>query len=432
MLPLPLWRLVAISSLGFALTLASNSLDPAIFGHKVLQLMPEQPNTLLGFSTFAASILAILIGPVVGAISDRWLRERGSRMLNFMVGVPVMLVALAGIALSQTVSAFVLFLLVYRFGDHFAFSPFQALYSDYVPHNQRGMAAGVRSFLDILALLIGRFAAGELVALAPQIGERAVLLAALVPALALLIGLATTFFGTRTLPLLSKKGRGDNTRAGLSDFFKIDWQTQTGFRWWFVNRALFWAAFTILGTFLLFFIIDVVGLVEADAQRYLARLSLILGGAILLISVPAGRLADRIGRKPLIIWACAFTAVGGILLLVMRSLSGLSVAGAFVGLGAGVFLSADFALLTEIVPRGQAGRYLGIANIASAGGGAVARLMGGLVIDPLNALSGSKSFGYLALYALAALLLILSIGAARQLPSEGSDGPLNEAQRESE
>lgn len=35
--------------------------------------------------------------------------------------------------------------------------------------------------------------------------------------------------------------------------------------------------------FLLLFVIDVVGLVEADAQRYLSRLFLVLGGAILLI-----------------------------------------------------------------------------------------------------------------------------------------------------
>ena len=412
------WRLVAVSSFGFALTVASNSLDPAIFGHKVLQLAPDQPNTLLGFSTFAASILAILMGPLVGSLSDSWLQKRGSRMLNFMIGVPVMLIALAGIALSTTISGFVLSMLLYRFGDHFTFSPFQALFSDFVPTQQLGEAAGIRSLLDILALLIGRFTAGELIARAPQLGVRAVLMAAAIPGIALLLTLAITFFSTRNMPLqTSKQTRsGSTSRPKLSQLFNVDWNSEPSFRWWFINRLLYWAAFIILGTFLLFYIIDVIGLVEAEAQRFLARLSLILGGGILIISLPAGRLADRIGRKPLIVWACRLTAIGSMLMLTMRSLNALSVAGAFVGIGAGIYLSADFALLTEIVPRGEAGRYLGIANIASAGGGAIARLMGGLVIDPLNALTHTKSFGYLAIYALASLLFILSISAANELP----------------
>jgi MFS family permease len=419
---LPWWRLAAISSLGFSLTLASNSLDPAIFSHKILQLAPHQPNTLLGFSTFAASILAILMGPIMGSLSDSWLEKRGNRFLNFLIGIPVMLTALIGIAISTNISVFVLSMLLYRFGDHFAFSPFQALYSDFVPNQQRGMAAGVRSFLDILALLIGRFSAGELLSRAPVIGDRAVLLAVLVPAIALILSLVITIFGTRNLSLLAdgNKQKNNGGKQNIRDLFKVDWKKEQAFKWWFINRALFWAAFTIVGTFLLFFIIDVVGLLESEAQSYLARLSLILGLAILLVSIPAGRLADRIGRKPLIVLACTLTAIGSLLMIGLRSLGALSIAGAFVGLGAGIFLSADFALLTEIVPRKEAGRYLGIANIASAGGGAVARLLGGLIIDPINKLSQSASLGYLALYSLASLLFFLSIWAARRLPNSVS------------
>ena len=146
-----------------------------------------------------------------------------------------------------------------------------------------------------------------------------------------------------------------------------------------------------MGTFILFYVIDVIGLIESDAQRYLARYSLIMGGSVLLISIPAGRLADRLGRKPLVIWACTLTAIGSLLIISFRDLTIFSIAGAFIGMGAGIFISANFALLTEIVPRDEAGRYLGISNIASAGGGAIARLLGGLIIDPLNALSNTHN-----------------------------------------
>ena len=395
-----------------------NTLDPAVFGHKVLQLAPDQPSTLLGISTFAASLLAFVMGPIVGSLSDASQVKRGSRMVYFILGVPILIAALFLIAIADSIPLFVLGVLLFRFGDNLIFSPFQALFTDYVPASQKGLAAGIKSLIDILALLIGRFAAGEILSRAPELGDKAVLLAISVPSVGLLIALAISYFSTRNLDakIENKPALNPTRRNDIAEMFKINWKKEEAFKWWFVNRALFWAGFTILGTFLLFYIIDVIGLIEADAQGYLARLSLVLGGSILLISVPAGKLADRIGRKPMVIWACVLTAIGSLLILLLRDLTALSIAGAFIGIGAGIFISANFALLTEIVPRDEAGRYLGISNIASAGGGAIARLMGGLIIDPLNTLTNTQFAGYLTLYSIGALLFVLSIWAAKKLP----------------
>ena len=51
-------RLLAISAFAFALTTLSNTLEPAVLGHKVLELVPERRNTALGFTTFAGLIVA--------------------------------------------------------------------------------------------------------------------------------------------------------------------------------------------------------------------------------------------------------------------------------------------------------------------------------------------------------------------------------------
>lgn len=407
-----------------------NTLDPAVFGHKVLQLAPDQPSTLLGISTFAASLLAFVMGPIVGSLSDASQRKRGNRLVHFLLGVPILIGALFLIAIASSIPLFVLGILLFRFGDNLLFSPFQALFTDYVPASQKGIAAGIKSLMDILALLIGRFAAGEILSRAPELGDRAVLLAVALPSIGLVIALAISHFSTRKLDAKIKDipEKASSSKEKLAEMFKIDWKKEQAFTWWFVNRALFWAGFTIVGTFLLFYIIDVIGLVEAEAQGYLARLSLVLGGSILLISLPAGKLADRIGRKPLVIWACVLTAIGSVLILLLRDLTALSIAGAFIGMGAGIFISANFALLTEIVPRAEAGRYLGISNIASAGGGAIARLLGGLIIDPLNAITHTQYAGYLSLYSLGALLFILSIWAAYKLPDHPPQQRILESQ----
>ncbi|MDA1330401.1 MAG: MFS transporter [Chloroflexi bacterium] len=408
-------RLFALSAFAFAITLVANSLDPAVFGHKVLQLLPEKPNTLLGLSTFAASVLSMALGPIVGAWSDRTQSRHGRRMPFFLAGVPVLIAALYIIALAPSVMIFVLGVLLFRLGDNLIFPPWQALFPDYVPPAQRGIGAGIKSLLDILALLIGRFAAGELVAQAPILGQKAVVLAVTVPAVGLLIALVTTRWALRELPA---RNEDELPRQGLLEAFKINWRARPAFTWWFINRTFFWTGFTILGTFLLFFVIDVIGFPEAEAQRYLARLSLVLGGAILLIAVPSGWLADRLGRKPLVVSACVLITVGTGMIVLVREPSSLIYAAALVGLGAGIFISADFALLTDIVPANEAGRYLGISNIASAGGGAVARLLGGLIIDPVNALTGSAAIGYLSLYGFAAVLFFFSILAALKLSAE--------------
>jgi MFS family permease len=91
--------------------------------------------------------------------------------------------------------------------------------------------------------------------------------------------------------------------------------------------------------------------------------------------------------------------------------------GGLFGVGSGIFISSSFALVTDIVPSTEAGRYLGIANIANGGGAAIAHLLECAVIDPLNKFSGSSTTGYLTLFSIAALLFIISMLAALRLPS---------------
>lgn len=407
-------RLMALTAFGFALTLVSNTLDPAIFGHTILEIAPENPNTVLGFATAAGSILSIFLAPVVGALSDRTRSRWGKRVPFFIAGVPIIVVALLAIGFANSVSIFVAGVLLYRVGDYLIFPVWEALYPDQVPSQQRGLAGGMKAFFDILAVVAGRFAAGELMARAVEGDDGYVVAAVAVPTVALVTALVITWFALRGLP--KAKLKTQPKQIGLVEMFKFDWRKHRDFVWWTLNRFLYWTGFVTIGTFLLFFVIDVIGSAEADAQRYIARLSLVLGGAILLAAIPAGRLADRVGRRPLIIVSCALSAVGAALVVVLRDLNGLTIAAALVGLGAGIYNAASFALLTDVVPTQEAGRFLGLANIAGAGGGALARFAGGALIDPLNAIAGSGGTGYLTLYILATIFFALSTWAALRLP----------------
>jgi MFS family permease len=212
----------------------------------------------------------------------------------------------------------------------------------------------------------------------------------------------------------------------LARSFSIDWKAHPAFAWWFVNRFLFWGGFIALNTFLLFYMMDVVHMGEAEAQRFVGNMSTVIGLVLLVVTLPSGWLADRVGRRPLVALAGLIAAGGTGMVLVVRTPGLITAAGALIGLGVGVFLSANWALVTDLVPEAEAARYLGIANIATAGGSGVARLLGGALIDPLNRVLGSTSAGYLSLYGLTMLAFLLGTVAILRVP-DGTDGAVNPA-----
>ena len=100
-----------------------------------------------------------------------------------------------------------------------------------------------------------------------------------------------------------------------------------------------------------------------------------------LTVIPAARLSDRIGRKAVIYGACVLGGVGLAVVALAPGIEIALVALAFVGVGAGAFLAVDWALMTDIIPKATAGRFMGISNVGTAMAGPVAALLGGLAMD---------------------------------------------------
>jgi MFS family permease len=407
---LPWYRLGAITFFSLALGMVSNTLEPAVLGHKVLELVPAQKNTALGFTTFAGLIVAVLWQPIIGALSDRTRSRLGRRAPYFIGGTALVVACLYAIALAPSFSIVIAGVLLIQLASNTVQGPWQALIPDQVPAGQRGAAAGLKAAFDILAFVLGRQISGRLVSAGSVAGAVTVTSTVFVTALLL------TLVAARERPAAIRVPPSPTLRQALARAFSVDWRAHPAFGWWFANRFLFWAGFIALNTFLLFFMIDVVRMGEAQAQRFVGNLSTVIGLVVLVASLPAGWLADRIGRRPLVAAAGLLAAAGTAVILFARSEPVIIGAGALVGLGVGVFLSANWALVTDIVPESEAARYLGIANIATAGGSGIARLLGGILIDPINRLAGNTSAGYLGLYGLTLLSFLLGTLAIWRLP----------------
>ena len=85
-----------------------------------------------------------------------------------------------------------------------------------------------------------------------------------------------------------------------------------------------------------------------------------------LASIPGARLSDRYGRKPVIYAGMALLAVG-LLGMALAPTPELALA-VFLsgGIGIGLFLSVDWALMTDVIPKHTSARYMGILNAGTA------------------------------------------------------------------
>ena len=86
--------------------------------------------------------------------------------------------------------------------------------------------------------------------------------------------------------------------------------------------------------------------------------------------------------------------------------------GGLVGVSVGAFMGSNWALATDLVAKGEEARYLGLTNMATAGGAALARLIGP-VIDFFNAREPGLGYSVMLLacflYFLVGSLLLMKI-----------------------
>jgi MFS family permease len=180
---------------------------------------------------------------------------------------------------------------------------------------------------------------------------------------------------------------------------------QKSFIWWVINRLLFLAGVGSIQGFALYYLRDVL---KAENPATMTTQLLAAVGLFLIPSaLGGGYLADRLGRKHLVAYAGILAAVGTLFLLLSTNFPMVVFSGCIIGIGAGAFMATNWALGTVLVPPEEAGRYLGISNLAGAGAGIVGTGIGGPMADSFNKLE--PGLGYLVIFAIYGLLFLISV-----------------------
>ncbi len=158
---------------------------------------------------------------------------------------------------------------------------------------------------------------------------------------------------------------------------------------------------------------------DADATVFLA--TAIVGVSTALAAIPGGRLSDRFGRRP-VIWAAALIAGIGLLGVAVAPTPELAIASWVpFGIGMGTFLSADWALMSDVIPKHTAGRYMGILNAGTAMAGPVFIIVAGPVQDLVSASFGDAAGPRVAMGVAALFVALSALALTRVDPRRRED-----------
>ena len=190
------------------------------------------------------------------------------------------------------------------------------------------------------------------------------------------------------------KGPPPKPREGRSwvSIAKATWATdileEHSYVFMLVSRFLFLVGGGIMFNLVLVYLTQTHGRDQDEANA----INLVMLAAVFVASVvailPGARLSDRLGRKPVIYASCVIGAVGVGLTAIAPDIP-LAVVGAVLfGISGGIFLSVDWALMTDIIPRASAGRYMGLSNVATGAATPISIAVGGIIVDLVNTAFG--------------------------------------------
>ena len=379
-----------------------NSLHVTVLPAVLLNYVPaNEKNTWLGLLTFLGLILAMLIQPLSGTLSDRWGSRIGRRRPFVIFGTAGDLIFLAILGFAGGLPALFIGYIGLQITSNIAQGPLQGLMPDIVPAEQLGTASGIKTFSDMIGTVIASVLMGFLITSQNANPARAV---TAIIALLVVVSLIT---------ILSSHERPAPGIQIPSVNFKSLWRSAFNFKmegdrnYWKLILSRFLYLFGVYGfqSFAQYLIRD-----KFPTQQPIALTQLVMGVfvvVLIIFSLLAGVLGDRVGRKKVQILASILGSIGAVLLIFAVTPAQLIGLSTFLAAGLGMFLATNWALANEMAPSAEAGKYMGLTNLATAGSAALARLEGPLIDGLNNAVPGSW-MGWTALFILSAVLMIAS------------------------
>jgi MFS family permease len=358
--------------------------------NQVQNIDPSDKTAALGVVTAIGALVAVLVGPLAGAMSDATGSRFGRRRPWIAGGA---LLGCAGLALLSDQHGLIGVTLgwcVAQAGLNALQAGLSAAIPDRVPVRQRGLVSGWVGLTQSLGVVVGVALVTEIIT--GQIsGYLAVALLVLLTALPMVLRHPDPAVPRRETPRFQVRM--------VFAAFRFDFRAHPDFAWAWGTRFLVQLGNSLGTLYLLYFLRDRVK--YSDPDNGLLILVLIYTCTTVLTVVVGGARSDRSGRrKPAVIVSGYSMAAAALLLAAWETWTGAIVCAGLLGLGYGVYLSVDQALITQVLPTAEdRAKDLGIINIASS----APQVLGPALAAPIVTYLG----GYPSLYISVAVVTVL-------------------------
>jgi MFS family permease len=365
---------------------------------------------------FAGALVALVSNPVFGALSDRTRSRFGRRKPYLVGGVLGGFGALALIGVAGSVTTILVGWCLAQLAYNAVLAALVAIVADRIPAARRGTVVGILGMCMPVGQITGTFLVQYF---APDL-LRALLVPGAIGLVAVLV-LAFSLSGSAE-PLVADVESGDPAAASATSAAALDAgggpKRQDGrrrdFAWAWSSRVHFVVGSVFIQAYQPFLLLDVLKFDTAEVPRLIFRSTLVQAAMMVLWSVFAGRLSDRLKRrKPIAMVGSTLQGIGLWLIAVAPSYSFLLLGIAVAGIGHGVYEGVDLALVTEVLPDRDhhAAKDLGLLNIANALPQVVAPLAAPVILDASHG-------NYTLLFLVAGAVPV--IGAALLVPLKGA------------
>jgi len=380
------------------------------------------------------TLVAVVVNPLIGAISDYATFRMGRRRPFLIAGtvfnvVVLVLFAFAPRWFSSTalLITFIILFLLLQFTNNLANSPWSAIIADNVPEHQRGLTAGFFGLFTLLGTILGSVVAGIIVNKNDPlpIYQNEIVRIFLLIAVVQIVFVIYTVFTVKETPLPPEKRIRIQVSAFLKRFF-FKPTTYPDLSWVLLARLLVMMGIWGIFYFLQYYFDDVLGGPGVRTIIFNTRFSgeafsgTLFLPALLLTALPtsiiAGWVSDHWGRKIMVYLSGIMMTIVCILFITWQSQFGALIAGAFFGIGYGAYTSVDWALAADALPpTDQAGKFLGIWSAMGILPQVIGISIGAVILQALRGIP--NHFGYTSLFVITILYFGLGTLVIRQVKS---------------
>jgi MFS family permease len=351
--------------------------------------------SLIGLLANERSFVGAFVQPIVGRMSDRTRSPLGRRRPFFLVGVPLMSLSLMLLAFHPD---FWLMLLLMTIGSFFlavAMDPYNALMADLFPPRHRGRVGGFVGMTTALGIIIYALIAFFL-------WENSQVLVFMIVVGILIGAFAFTFFTVKEPVVPPHAESVEKEKRNLLAYFKELLRYKEAAKYT-LALTLYWIGAGGATPFVTLFGEKALGLDAGTAQ--LLALAFVVSTAI--FAIPAGLLADRIGKKRVITMGLLVYGIGAIVGSQSGDVVQAAIALGIIGIGNAGTSAPLIALLVDLIPRKRTAELLGLGSALWSFAQPLGSVLAGGVVA-LAALFAGEHDSYRGSFIFAGVMIVLA------------------------